>query len=253
MLHSLTYLLKIYLAHKMVYFQLLLKTYLYFFNLFLCLVAVAVLSGVGYFFYSADQYKGVTDDNSILVYTVIPLVILILVAMMLLVLSLIGFIACFYKLKSLTIIYAILLACVIAAQLVGGTLVFVFKEDVVNELSNGFLNNMPAYGSNKAYTSAIDAIQTELMCCGVNSYTDWLKSVKIPPQSCCKTPGCITIIPAEIYTEGCADRLRDVLTQSAAVSISVAVIFALIQITGVIAAFILGCSRQSRSAQYVQI
>ena len=228
----------------MAFFKVILKVYLYIFNTFLCLVGLAILAGVGYYFYSAAKYNGVTDDNSILVYTVIPLVILISVAVSLFILSLLGFIACFSNLKSLTMIYAFLLAGVIAVQVVGGILVVVFKDDVLNELSNGFRTNMPTYGSNEAYTSAVDAIQTELKCCGVNSYTDWLKSLEFVPQSCCKSPNCITILPVEIYTEGCVDRLRDILTKSAAVSISVAVVFALIQITGVIAAFILGCKKE---------
>ena len=198
-------------------FKVILKIYLCFFNIFLCFVAVAILAGVGYYFYSAEQFKGLTDNDDILVYTVVPLVVLILVAVTLFILCLLGFIACFYNLKSLAILYAILLAGVIVVQLIGGTLVFSFKEDVLNELSKGFLENMPSYGTNQAYTSAIDAIQSELQCCGVNFYTDWLETLISPPQSCCKNPDCLTIIPGSIYTEGCVDKLRDVLTNSAAV------------------------------------
>ncbi|KAI6655050.1 Tetraspanin-3-like [Oopsacas minuta] len=235
----------------------LLKAYLIFFNIFLCIVSIALLAGIAYYFYAADQYKGVADDRDVLVYTVVPLVILIVVAIMLFLLSILGIISACLDVKPLLLLYGVLLACVVLAQVIGGGLVIGFKDTVLKELSNGFIENIPTYSSSDAFRESVDYIQTQLQCCGVNSYTDWVKNgVLVIPQSCCKSnSGCVPVLPF-IYTEGCIDKISGVLTKSAAITISVAIVLALIQLSGVVVAFII-CGNKKRQygsvIQYVRI
>ena len=218
-----------------------LKAYLFFFNIFLWLVAVAVLAGVAYYFYAADQYKDVAENRNILVYTVVPLIVLVLVAIMIFIVSVLGFISACFDVKALIFIYGVLLAIVIGLQVAGGVLVVIFRGPVLTELGTGFTENIPSYNASIAFETAVDTIQEQLMCCGVNSYTDWTDASTTIPSSCCKTIGCDVLIPDDIYEVGCLSKLTTIIEQSANIAISVAVILALIQLSGVVVAFVLVC------------
>ena len=218
-----------------------LKTYLFFFNIFLWLVAVAVLAGVAYYFYVADQYKDVAENRNILVYTVVPLIVLVLVAIMIFIVSVLGLISACFNVKALIFIYGILLAVVVGLQVAGGVLVIFFKGPVLTELGAGFIENLPTYNASDAFKKAVDTIQEQLQCCGVNSYEDWEDASTAIPESCCRSTGCDVTVTTEIYEDGCLTKLSGILEQSAAISISVAIILALIQFSGVVVAFILVC------------
>ncbi|KAI6655048.1 Tetraspanin-6 [Oopsacas minuta] len=191
-----------------------LKTYLFFFNIFLWIVAVALLAGVAYYFYAADQYKGVAENRNILAYTVVPLVVLVLAAIMLFVVSVLGLIAICFNVRVLIILYGILLACVIAAQLAGGVFILFVQRIVLNELVFGFEENLPTYNASIAFTTAVDTIQRQQMCCGVNSYADW-ENIGIP-ESCCISAGC-TPNESNIYTDGCLTKLSTIILLSAGI------------------------------------
>lgn len=221
--------------------KLVLKIYLFFFNIFLWLVAVGILGGVGYYFFTADQYKDLTTDNTIIVYTIVPLVLIVLVALMLLVLSVLGLISACFDVKILIAIYGFLLAIVVTVQVVGGVLVVIFRDPVLNSLTTGFEENIATYNESEGFRLAVDNIQRGLQCCGLNSSSDW-DGIMSPPQSCCLTEDpCDTDDASEIFPTGCAARLTELIQQSTAISISVAVLLALIQYSGVFIAFILAC------------
>ena len=221
---------------------LILKTYLFFFNIFLWVVAVAILAGVAYYFYSADQYRGVAENRNILVYTVVPLILLVIVAIMIFIVSVLGLISACFNVKVLIFIYGVLLAVVVGMQVAGGVLVIIFKGPVLMELGTGFKENIPTYNASVAFETAVDTIQEQLMCCGVDSYKDWGNAgVDIPTSCCIATTGCDVSMTDEIYEDGCLSKLTTLIEQSAAISISVAVILALIQFSGVVVAFILVC------------
>ncbi|KAI6655049.1 Tetraspanin-3-like [Oopsacas minuta] len=217
------------------------KTCLFFFNIFLWIVAVAVLAGVAYYFYTADLYKGVAGNKDIFTYNVAPLVILVLVAIMLFVVSVLGLIASCFNVRVLIILYGILLACVVAAQVAGGMLVIGFQGPVRTELATGFRENLPIYNVSIVFSTAVDTIQSQLGCCGVDSYTDW-ENIGIPASCCINTiTDCTPPNKYNIYTKGCGTKLNAIIKQSATISFFVAIVLALIQASGVVVAFILGC------------
>ena len=219
-----------------------LKIYLFFFNIFLWLVAVGILGGVGYYFFTADQYRDLTTSNTVVIYTIVPLVLIVLVALMLLLLSVLGLIGACFDVKILIVIYGILLAIVVTLQVIGGVLVVVFRDPVLDELNRGFINNIATYNQSAGFRLAVDQIQTGLQCCGFSNYSNWRADGNMaPPQSCCITAGCDTDVPSELYQEGCIGKLTLLIQQSTAISISVAVLLALIQYSGVFVAFILAC------------
>ena len=216
-----------------------LKMYLFFFNIFLWLVAIGILGGVGYYFSTSNEYKDLATDNSVVIYTVIPLVVLVLVALMLLLLSVLGLIGSCCDVKVLIGLYGVLLAIVVSAQVVGGVLVVVFRGPVLAELEKGLAHNIAAYKNDTTVREVLDTIQTGLQCCGAQGVDDYAGSVI--PDSCCKNTGCVTSNTDNLNNVGCVAKLEGLITQSSAVSISIAILLALIMYSGVAVAFILTC------------
>ena len=215
-----------------------LKIYLFIFNILLWVISIALLAGVGYYFYAADQYKGVTGDRSIIIYIIVPLVLTILIALMLLFISVLGLISAFFDVKVIIFIYGTLLAFVVGLQIAGGILVVFFRSSVVEQISAGFYENLPTYNDDPVFMKAVDTIQSRLMCCGVNDTDNWVQQGIITPGSCCTTEPCLA---TNIFPVPCITKISDLVFQSAAISISVAIILALIQVSGVVVAFILVC------------
>ena len=228
-----------------------LKLYLFIFNILLWVVSIALLAGVAYYFYAADQYKGVAGDRNIVIYTIVPLVLIVLIALMLLFISVLGLISACFDVKAIIFVYGILLAVVVGVQIAGGVLIVLFRGIVVDQISEGFLENIPTYNEDEGFKTAVDTIQRTLMCCGVNESTNWGDQGINIPQSCCITEPCDTMIPNLIYTEGCISKISNVIFQSAAISISVAVLLALLQLSGVVVAFILVCCCKKQEGEHL--
>ena len=218
-----------------------LKLYLFIFNILLWVISIGLLAGVGYYFYAADQYKDVTENTSVLIYTIIPLILIVLIALMLLFISVLGLISACFDVKVIILIYGVLLAVVVGMQIAGAVLIVIFRGIVVEQISAGFYENLPTYANGDAFQKAVDTIQMTLMCCGVNDTNNFEEQGITTPQSCCIDTGCTTSDSTQIYPDPCIDKISEIIFQSAAISISVAVVLALIQLSGVVVAFVLVC------------
>ena len=215
-----------------------LKLYLFIFNILLWVGSVALLAGVAYYFYRADQYNGVADDRNVLVYIIIPLVLIFLMIFFIYVLGIIP--PCF-NVKPIILVYGILLVVVVGLQVAGGVLIVLFRDIVVEQATIGFKENIPSYIDDAVFKEALDAFQSTQMCCGDDGPSDWLDQGITIPQSCCITEPCDTNVTAEVYTEGCVSKLREIYFQPSIIFVSVAILLALIQTSGVVVAFILVC------------
>uniref|UniRef100_A0A8C6SRR3 Tetraspanin n=1 Tax=Neogobius melanostomus TaxID=47308 RepID=A0A8C6SRR3_9GOBI len=114
-----------------------------------------------------------------------------------------GFIGCcatLKEIKSLLIVYLILLFSVFLLEVIAGILAFIKYQELDEELQQNLKQSMQQkyqQPGQDSVTQAVDRLQKEFKCCGSNSSADWADSVYIQgnsdellvPDSCCKTPG----------------------------------------------------------------
>ncbi|KAL0968847.1 hypothetical protein UPYG_G00272650 [Umbra pygmaea] len=120
-----------------------------------------------------------------------------------------GVVGCWATLKemrSLLIVYFILLLCIFLLEITAGVLAYIHSQEcfpfchqlnkeLQHNLKTTMVENYQQPGED-AVTRAVDKLQQEFKCCGSSSYSDWSGSSWIlkpandrkVPDSCCKTP-----------------------------------------------------------------
>ena len=74
-------------------------------------------------------------------------------------------------------------------------------------------------------------VQPEFQCCGIHSPSDWGNSSI--PQSCCKTAGCNTTDPNEIYKEGCLDKFTEFVKEKIVIIGGIGIGLAFVQVRNI--------------------
>lgn len=134
--------------------------------------------------------------------------------------SIVGYIGVWKEDKCTIIYYIFLLLTVFLIETILGVLSFTYNEQINAEISVT-LNHTFArdYYVNAERTAAIDHIQSQMKCCGVNTFEEWRYSVwylnitnqSVPvPDSCCITPSTQcgkSTHPSNIYYAGCTDAI----------------------------------------------
>lgn len=114
--------------------------------------------------------------------------------------GLIGCCAILKEIKSLLIVYLILLFSIFLLEIIAGVLAFIKYQELDEELQHNLKQSMQQkyqQPGQDSVTQAVDRLQQEFKCCGSNSSSDWSDSAWIQdnsnelvvPDSCCKTPG----------------------------------------------------------------
>lgn len=75
-----------------------------------------------------------------------------------------------------------------------------------------------------------------MKCCGNHGYKDWSNLARpIPvPKSCCKRFNCDAQDEAEIYREGCYDKVTDIVNENMSLIVKIAIIAAMFPIIGIV-------------------
>uniref|UniRef100_A0A3Q1GB80 Tetraspanin n=1 Tax=Acanthochromis polyacanthus TaxID=80966 RepID=A0A3Q1GB80_9TELE len=120
-------------------------------------------------------------------------------------------------------LYAMFLTLVFLAELVAGVSGFIFRHEIKAKLGTAYKNAVKSYNGTDTSSSAVDAIQRTLQCCGVKSYSDWNETAYFKdngiPASCCKTSAnCspetlkdLNKAANEVYTRGCFTLVTSVM------------------------------------------
>ncbi|KAM9807535.1 tetraspanin-3 isoform 2-T2 [Neosynchiropus ocellatus] len=208
------------------------KTVLVFLNMIFW-AAAGILCYVGaYVFITYDNYDHFFED----VYTLIPAVVIIGVGALLFIIGLIGCCA------------------TVRESYCGLTTV----EDDVNKSIKNVYDQYNGTNSN-AQSRAIDYIQTQLQCCGIQNYSDWqatpwFKESKTNsvPVSCCKRTvlactGSLTRAQ-DLYQEGCEELVVKKMKEIMMYVIWAALTFAVFQMLGMLCVFVV--LRRSRDPPY---
>ncbi|KAM9356894.1 tetraspanin-6 [Symphorus nematophorus] len=161
-------------------------------------------------------------------------------------------------------LYAMFLTLVFLAELVAGVSGFIFRHEIKATLSVAYQNAVTNYNStdSSSSSSAVDAIQRTLHCCGVKNYTDWgetkyFKKEGIPP-SCCKVTNCspetlkdLDKAGTEVYTTGCFALVTNVMEANLGIIAGISFGIAFFQLIGI---FLSCClSRYITNNQYEMV
>jgi len=114
--------------------------------------------------------------------------------------GIIGCIGALQKNNKLLNLYFVFLVVIFLAEFVAGILAFVYRGNIEEKLRGDLrqrLNLNYNTTGHEALTAAVDKMQQDFQCCGVEDYSDWSGSAFVKqnnvnklktPQSCCKTP-----------------------------------------------------------------
>ncbi|KAK4807265.1 hypothetical protein QYF61_006326 [Mycteria americana] len=109
-------------------------------------------------------------------------------------------------------------------------------------LEDGLWDAMHKYGEDEPATAAVDELQRDFACCGVNNYTDWATIERFRfnntvPRSCCRvnTTSCnVRPSPATVYEKGCLQSIEAWMKKNILIVAAVALGIAFFEILGII-------------------
>nr|CAB3229076.1 CD151 antigen-like [Phallusia mammillata] len=117
--------------------------------------------------------------------------------------GILGCVGAIQKNNAMLTCYFVLLVVIFLCECIAGILAFVYYESLHDELSEGLRSNLNKnynQTDKEALSDAVDMMQQDFQCCGVESYLDWQDSTFVKqnkdglktPESCCKsvTPLC---------------------------------------------------------------
>ncbi|XP_071261275.1 CD151 antigen-like isoform X1 [Salvelinus alpinus] len=171
--------------------------------------------------------------------------------------GIVGCCATLKEMRSLLIVYFILLLCIFLLEIVAGVLAYIqyqecfpFCQQLDKELQHNLKETMVQkyqQSGEESITSAVDKLQQEFKCCGSNSSSDWSDSVwiltpsndRLVPDSCCKTPSNLCgrrDHPSNIYKVegGCITKLETFILSQLQILGAVAIGIAFLQLVGMI-------------------
>ncbi|XP_033488304.1 tetraspanin-6 [Epinephelus lanceolatus] len=161
-------------------------------------------------------------------------------------------------------LYAMFLTLVFLAELVAGVSGFIFRHEIKAKLGVAYKKAVLSYNnSDSSSSSAVDAIQRTLHCCGVNNFTDWNETEYFKengiPVSCCETTAkCTPEIlkdldkaKTEVYNMGCFKQVTHVMESNLGIIAGISFGIAFFQLIGI---FLSCClSRYITNNQYEMV
>lgn len=215
----------------------LVKYLLFFFNLIFWISGI-VLMGVGAWI--KLKYKDLIQlsESNAATGAVFLIIIGVIVAI-------VGFLGCCGAWKEnycMVTTYAILLAIIFILEIAAGAVAYAYKGKLEEVTKKALDEGIKKYFKGGEETKAIDNVQKEFECCGVDGYEDYLnQNTTELPESCCRTPKCNTTVEAmrslnntEIYTQGCLKGFEKFLREHLLIVGGVGIGIAFVQLIGIV-------------------
>ncbi|XP_029991982.1 CD151 antigen isoform X2 [Sphaeramia orbicularis] len=174
--------------------------------------------------------------------------ILIVAGVIVIMTGIIGCCATLKELKSLLIVYLILLLCIFLLEIIAGVMAYINHQELDEELRQNLKVTMQQkyqQPGEESVTQAVDRLQQEFKCCGSNSSSDWSDSIwiqdpqnkRLVPDSCCKTPSDLCgqrDHPSNIYKVegGCIMKLEEFILNQLYILGAVGIGIAFLQLVG---------------------
>jgi len=173
-----------------------------------------------------------------------------------LVVSFLGCCGAIKEIKPMLLLFFIFLILIFILEITAGVLAYVKRDELEAKLEDDFkasINEKYGKPDEKGVTDAIDKFQETFKCCGFNNSKDWQSSyyyIQIKqrasiPTSCCKDRSnsrCGTMDRDINHHKGCYKEVKDFLKENLLIIGVCGIIFALIQILGMIFSMVLYCS-----------
>ncbi|XP_022612089.1 CD151 antigen isoform X2 [Seriola dumerili] len=172
-----------------------LKYLLFLFNILFWVAGGAVLAVGVWTLVEKSDYISLLNSN----FYSASAYILIAAGAIVIVTGIIGCCATLKEMKSLLIMYLVLLLCIFLLEIIAGVLAYITYQELDDELRQNLKVTMQQkyqQPGEESVTQAVDKLQQEFKCCGSNNFSDWTNSTwiqaadykRLVPDSCCKTP-----------------------------------------------------------------
>ncbi|MGH0139666.1 UNVERIFIED_CONTAM: hypothetical protein FKN15_030306 [Acipenser sinensis] len=198
----------------------------------------ACLSYVGsYVFISYKNYGNFLEDK----YTLLPAVIILVVAVVMFIIGIIGCCATLRESRVGLGFFLVIILIIFAAEVAAFVLAIVYKGRIKSDVERSMNDVFQKYDGSNAESRAVDYLQQQVQCCGVNSYIDWNTTQwynstgnHSVPESCCKQgfTNCTGRMDQteNIYTLGCESKLARILQDVLSYAMLVILGFAILKV-----------------------
>ncbi|KAL0107487.1 hypothetical protein PUN28_014659 [Cardiocondyla obscurior] len=175
-----------------------------------------------------------------------PATLLIVVGILVFIIAFMGCCGALRESTCMVLVFAVLLSFVLILELAAAVAAFALQDGVKDLLAGKINETMHQYERNEEAKFAVDFMQSRLRCCGYDSYLDW-NNVLVNNTNTDVPDSCCAYLVDELsercygkYQEGCIVRLSLIVHRSALYIGTGAVAIALIQLTGIMFACMLG-------------
>ncbi|XP_026224180.1 CD63 antigen [Anabas testudineus] len=143
--------------------------------------------------------------------------------------------------------FAVLLSLIIIVEIAAAITGYVFRNKISSIVQDSLTDMISNYNTSSEFHEAMDELQKNLKCCGMNSSADW-RNFKSDgnsvPDSCCVniTTNCgigAMKDSAKVYQEGCSSAVEALLKKNIQWVIVAALVIAFLQIMGIVFACLL--------------
>lgn len=216
------------------------KLFLVVLNFIIFVVGVAVIALASVVINRSSQYGQLFLEG---IFT-LPILVLIVG----IVITLLGFFGCCGAMKENSCMlysYAFIVTILFLAELVLGILIAIYPEKAKDHIKDAMTKAFDKYyGEDKSLQRAIDNIQRDVKCCGVEGPSYWQGRI---PDSCCKNSDCNTSDQSAVFETGCFDAMVDSLKHVTVALGITAIVLGIIQIVCISIA----CGLARKKSQYV--
>lgn len=177
-----------------------------------------------------------------------PAKLLIVVGILVFVIAFFGCCGALRESTCMVLVFAVMLSFVLILELSAAIAAYALQDNIRGLVTDKINATMHEYPENAEARSAVDFMQSRLRCCGYNGMSDW-DDVELAtdngrgvPDSCCVWDEIDynSTICGAAYSTGCMNRLSIIIHRSALYVGTGAVAIALIQMTGIMFACMLG-------------
>ncbi|XP_066500080.1 tetraspanin 36 [Hoplias malabaricus] len=226
------------------------KTVLLLLSLIFWAAGVA-LSYVGAYVISTyKNYDKFLEDK----YTLIPAVIIIGVAVVMFIIGIVGCCATLRESKVGLSFFMLIILLIFAAEVTAFVFGVIYRGRIKGDLEKSMSEVFKKYDGQNPETRAVNYLQSQLSCCGVKNYTDWINTPwytshnSSVPHSCCKNATCTGSFtqPDLLNTQGCETKLEQLLQNVLSYAMLVVLGFAIIKVFGMLSICVITC-RNSRN------
>uniref|UniRef100_UPI00398E4A8A tetraspanin 36 n=1 Tax=Pristiophorus japonicus TaxID=55135 RepID=UPI00398E4A8A len=217
--------------------------------------AGGVLTYVGVILLSTfKNYNHFFEDK----YTVLPAVGIIGIALVMFVIGIIGCCATLKESRCGLGLFLFILLIIFAAEVSVFVLGFIYRRQVHEGVTKSMAVVFAKYNGKNSESRAVDYMQEQMDCCGINNYTywetmEWFKVNRTVPLSCCKSQfsNCTgsPSHPELLNSAGCEVKLEIGLESILSCAMLVILGFAIIQFFGMISICVIGCRQKHTNYQ----